>query len=65
METETFEKVIIKSEADYPKTEGSYFACRSGLLTVIDFKKDLPDKSWMREVRWYLRPVPPRGLTEE
>jgi len=48
--------VIINSPADWPKEDGTYFCCRSGFMTVIDFKTGLPGESWMREVRWYLQP---------
>ena len=52
---ETFRKVIIKTEADLPKEEGEYFACRSGFKTVQSFK--FTDQFWLKEVRWYLQPI--------
>jgi hypothetical protein len=52
-----YRKVDIKSKADYPKG-GDYFCCRNGLLTVQHLLSDPPNESYMREIRWYLQPLP-------
>jgi hypothetical protein len=52
-----YKKVIIESEADFPKEEGDYFCCRSGFLSVQHIPTGLPTKSFAREIRWYLIPV--------
>ena len=53
---ETYRKVFIKSEADYPKTEGEYFCCRNGFKSVQRLIPDDGKKSYMREIDWYLQP---------
>ena len=53
---ETYRKVFIKSEADYPKTEGEYFCCRNGFNSVQRLIPDNGKKSYMREIDWYLQP---------
>jgi hypothetical protein len=52
-----YDQIIIKSKADWPKVKGTYFCNRSGFDTVMELDPDLPEKSYMREIRWYLQPV--------
>jgi NTP pyrophosphatase (non-canonical NTP hydrolase) len=53
---ERFEKVYIKSKADWPE-KGTYFCCRSGFMTIQELDNNLSEKSYMREIDWYLRPI--------
>ena len=55
MET-MYKKVIIKTEADLPKEKGDYFCNRSGFNTFQHLMTTL-EKSYMREIRWYLLPI--------
>jgi hypothetical protein len=65
MKDELFKKVFIKSEADLPKDEGVYFCNRSGFNSILHLMTTL-EKSYMREIRWYLLPVEPKvSVTDE
>jgi hypothetical protein len=59
-----YEKIEIKSEADCPKEEGEYFCNRSGFNTVQHLMTTL-DKSYMREIRWWLKPLEPAAEENE
>lgn len=52
-EDELYRKVYIKSKEDWPE-KGEYFCNRVGFNTIQKLDKNLPDKSYMREIRWYL-----------
>ena len=60
---ELFEKVYIKSEADLPKEDGTYFAewkkegikCTSFWLP--NDKADWSHKWWLENINWYLIPM--------
>ena len=52
---ELFEKVYIRDEKDCPQ-EGYYFCNRSGFDSVQRLIPVL-GKSYMREIRWYLKPL--------
>jgi hypothetical protein len=54
---ETYKKVLIKGKADLPKTAGEYFCNRNGFMTVQKLSPNLPEKSFQREIRWYLQPL--------
>jgi hypothetical protein len=49
--------VYVRSSKDLPKTKGIYFCCRSGFMTVQEIDPSLPEKSYLREIRWYLQPT--------
>lgn len=55
-EGEYFRKVIVNSKDDLPE-EGDYFCNRNGFNSVQFLSNKLPEKSFMREIRWYLLPV--------
>lgn len=57
-EGQLLEVVYIRSKEDWPKVKGTYFCNRSGFNTVMEMDPDLPEKSFMREIRWYLQPIP-------
>jgi hypothetical protein len=48
-----YKQVIVKSKDDFPE-KGQYFCNRSGFMSVQDLRNDLPEKSFQREIRWYL-----------
>ena len=54
---ELYKKVFINSPKDYPKEDGEYFCNRSGYMTVQKLLSNPPEKSYMREIRWYLQPI--------
>ena len=54
---EVYKRVYIKTADDLPEKEGDYFCCRGGFLTVQRLSRYVPEKSFMREIRWYLLPV--------
>lgn len=62
---EAFIKVYIKSEDDLPDNDGNYFCCRSGILTVQNLSSKHFNKSYMREIRRYLKPVEIPEITDE
>jgi hypothetical protein len=55
-ETPLYRKVVINSTDDYPK-DGEYFCNRNGFNSVQKLFKNPIEKSFMREIRWYLLPV--------
>lgn len=57
-----YKTVKIKTPADLPPESGTYFCCRLGFQTSMDYTKCVSDMSWLKEVRWYLCPVK-NGLT--
>ena len=57
MKAKTYITVYINSKSDLPKEKGTYFCNKSGFDTVMTLDPDLPEKSYQREVRWYLKPV--------
>jgi len=52
-----YRQVFIRTEEDLPKVEGDYFCNRSGFLSVQHLILTL-HKTYMREIRWYLEPIP-------
>ena len=60
-------QIMVNGPEDLPKEDGTYFCCRNGFLTVQDIKVNLPEKSWLREIRWYLQPIeePEEAVREE
>ena len=52
-----YKKIFIKSKDDLPKEKGDYFCCRSGFMTVQELTPGLLEKSYQREIRWYLQPI--------
>ena len=48
--------VNIKSKDDWPE-KGEYFCCRSGFMVYMTLDRYLPENSFMREIRWYLKPI--------
>ena len=49
-----YKKIFIREQSDLPKEEGEYFCNRSGFKSVQRISPDLPIKSYIREIRWYL-----------
>lgn len=64
MTPKRFKQVFVTSVDDLPKEAGTYFCNRSGFMTVQKFTPNPPEKSWMREIRWYLIEEP-ETLTKE
>jgi len=54
---ELYKKIVINGPDDYPKSDGEYFCCRSGLMSVQKLLANPAHKSYMREIRWYLQPI--------
>ena len=52
-----FELVVLNSPEDLPKTEGTYFGCRLGIRTVLEFTPEKSEISWLKEVQWYIKPI--------
>lgn len=55
---EFFQKILLEKKEDLPEKEDNYFCCRSGFETVQHLNPNLPEKSYQREISWYLQPVP-------
>jgi hypothetical protein len=55
---ETFEKVVIRSEADLPKTGEKYFVgLKNGRRDCYAFMDCGDIEEWMEMIDWYLRPI--------
>jgi len=50
----TYKQIFIESNDDLPKEDGYYFCNRNGFNSYQRLLHDPPDKSYMREIRWYL-----------
>ncbi len=55
-EGKVFTAKHIKSKKDWPTVKGRYFCNINGFDTICVLDPDLPEKSYMRNVRWYLTP---------
>lgn len=60
---ELYKKIFIKSEADLPKEEGSYYAhdrSYSNDFIITDFfdKKQHGIFNWLQNIDWYFQPLP-------
>ena len=51
-----FFKVMIADKEDLPHTDGTYFVCRAGFMSVMEFQAGHSDMTWLKEVRWYIFP---------
>lgn len=52
-----FIQVDIESPNDYPTEEGNYFCNRNGYMSVQKLIPNNGKKSYMREIRYWLKPV--------
>ena len=52
-----FIQVDIESPNDYPTEEGNYFCNRNGYMSVQKLIPNNGKKSYMCEIRYYLKPV--------
>lgn len=52
-----FIQIDVESPNDYPIEEGNYFCNRNGFMTVQNLIPNSNKKSYMREIRYWLKPV--------
>ena len=54
-----YEQVFINGKGEnLPKISGQYFVNRSGLMSIMDFYINKSEMMWLKEVRWWVKPLP-------
>jgi hypothetical protein len=60
-----YQKIVINGKESLPKVDGKYFVNRSGFLSVMDYGGELSNQMWLKEVRYYLQPLPQTEISDE